>query len=118
MRVNRKIQRYAAGNWGKPNKTEQKNTKIPVFPEETKHKPKKKKKNPKPFWVCPFCGEELPKVHNLGFKLRFWRLGIAKKCHKCGAREVHGCPCCKDKTWFREGKYKHPQRYNFCGYQN
>jgi len=120
MRINRKIQRWAAGNWGKPNKTEQKNTNIPIFPEIEKHMGKRKKKKSRPMNPCPFCGAELPRVHKLfSIELRFFSFGISKKCHECGAREIHGCPCCKGMTWFKEGKFKHnKQIYDNCGYQN
>jgi len=116
MRINKKIMKWAAGNWGKPNKSEKKGTEIPEFPEVSKHKSKKKRKR-KPWSVCIFCGNELPKVHEgLHVGLRLFSFGYSKKCHKCGAREVHSCPNCDRLTWFLNGKVKHDGCYG-CGYE-
>lgn len=129
-RVNNKEKKSVAGNWGKPGKFLKKHTEIKLFSATLKHKSKKKKKRNHSYLsgICPFCESELPVVvppeYIMSNGINFFRkfnifrlLGIiSKKCHNCGAREVHNCPSCSRKTWFKDNIYKHQKDYCNCGF--
>lgn len=136
FKINNKEKQSQAGNWGKPDAFEQKHTKIPnpLYPPKSGKKRKKKKRSSKDYIfkdaICPFCKNELPidkieKQRQIDENKRTKKFGYScylvkiftpriKKCPYCKARLVKHCPCCKNKTWFRKGIYKH--QYLSCGF--
>jgi len=113
--INNKMKQAKAGNWGKPNKTEQKKSARLDTDDRVKFpsKKKKKKKEKKVFylWACPFCGEEIPEKKDN--KNSIYVFNREDSC-KCGAIKVPDCPACHRSTWFKEGIYKH--NFISCGF--
>ena len=107
----------SAGNWGKPNYYEQKNTKLPVDVEvqkykgSKKYKKKKTKVNEKGLNHCPFCSKPLNAS-------TWWLMSPderAKECKNCGAAKDE-CPSCHRETWkSKEGIYCH--EWMGCGFK-
>ena len=104
ININHKIQQFFGGNWGKPNKTEQKNTKISnYFFDDRPVKGKKKRKKKKNTWIdessiCPFCKNTLEQIGNED-DIYCWRVKYSNYCEKCDSYEHSDCPSCHCKTW-------------------
>lgn len=128
-KINHKEQRAVAGNWGKPDKTTQKNTNIPdpLYPEQKrksskKYKKKIKKKYNSPWLICPFCKAELielPKgdIDSSSKFTIFLSYRCEKICRQCGAKKVGDCPGCHRPTWYLNKIYKHQFTGFGCGFE-
>jgi len=124
-KINNKEKQLRGGNWGHPRPDVKKNTNIkdPLYPEvPTKHRKKKKKSKGKKEFLwgdesCPFCEGRL-KVLNKKLKWLFGRNEYENECHRCGAKEVDDCPCCHRNTWFKDGIFKHNNKFckTGCGF--
>jgi hypothetical protein len=135
FRVNNKEKQAVSSNWGKPKDFEQKNTNIPdpLYPVD-RHKGVKRNRKKRVFRysdeVCPFCDRDLPRIKLTGEEMKqktFYVEGISiidtmrgykinDEC-TCGALRANSCPCCKRKTWFKDGVYKHqPRHFLGCGF--
>lgn len=118
MKINNKMKKFLAGNWGKPTKSEQKkNVDVGIFDNEVPKHNKKKKKTKKvytlPWSVCPFCNERLDEVPAKHDNSVYYVLHIkeyADKCD-CGAKRVLDCPACHSETWFKDFIYKHQRNW-------
>ena len=127
FKINHKEQRAVAGNWGKPDKTTQKNTNIPdpLYPKQKRKASKKYKKKLKkiylsPYESCPFCKTKLrnlPKedIDSSSKFTIFFCYRYEKICRQCGAKKVEECPSCHYPTWYLDEIYKH--QYNGCGFE-
>lgn len=122
IKITKRMQKGAAGNWGHPNKFEKQHTKVELALEDIVphiHSKKKKRVNKKPYIfprdACPFCGEELPidekKQEEQKRNGEFWALFHPRidTCPNCECYRVNQCPSCKRETWFnpKTKLYKH-----------
>jgi len=130
MNINNKIKQFFGGNWGKPNKVEQKRSISKDFGNEKPKYKKKKKKKIKKEWIweaCPFCGKEL-RIESESIQDREWvgyktkdecECGACKSVKRkdgCGCPLCNGCPCCGRETWYKDEIYKHSGNIH-CGFE-
>jgi len=128
IKITKRMQKGATGNWGHPNKFEKQHTNVKLALEDTIiHIPAKRKRHIKRKYsffrdICPFCKTELPidekeeeKQRREGVFFRLFRVRV-KICPNCGAFEVLECPSCKRKTWLDIKTHIYKHQGNECGF--